>query len=85
MALNGARAFKRAVARNVRRAKTLDFGSGNGAASAVSAAKRRDLRVFVWTVDSREEMEWLVGSGVDGVITNRPGMLGDIVERRRKS
>ena len=36
------------------------------------------MNVFTWTIDEEDEMEWLVRAGVDGVITNRPGMLARI-------
>lgn len=38
-----------------------------------------DLAVHVWTVDDRKEMEELVELGVDGIITNRPTLLADVL------
>lgn len=38
-------------------------------------ATRRKLAVNVWTVDDEAEAERLVGLGVQGIITNRPGSL----------
>ncbi len=38
-------------------------------------ARRRDLRVNVWTVDDASEAQRLVRLGVHGIITNQPGFL----------
>ncbi len=67
MALNGDAAFKRAVHRNVRISRWLGRRG--------ELKRRKDIDVFVWTVDDWREMSWLVSSGVDGVITNRPALL----------
>ena len=44
-------------------------------ASLVAWARRRGLRVNVWTVDDPAEARRLIGLGVHGIITNRPGAL----------
>jgi len=28
--------------------------------------------IFVWTIDDPQHMEWLISSGIDGIITNKP-------------
>jgi glycerophosphoryl diester phosphodiesterase len=48
----------------------------------VAAAHRRDLPVHVWTVNERTEMELLLDIGVDGIMTDRPAVLKDVLERR---
>jgi glycerophosphoryl diester phosphodiesterase len=43
-------------------------------------ARERGYRVNAWTVDEPAEMERLVALGVDGIITNRPDVLRQILE-----
>ncbi len=47
----------------------------------VSSAQRRGLDVHVWTVNDRESMERILSRGVDGIITDRPDLLLDILGR----
>jgi len=39
----------------------------------VARAHARGHRVFVWTVDAPDDVEFVLGLGVDTIITNRPG------------
>lgn len=48
----------------------------------VAAAHRHGLQVHVWTVDETAEMDRLLDLGVDGIMTDRPGVLKDVLERR---
>jgi glycerophosphoryl diester phosphodiesterase len=48
----------------------------------VRAAHQRDLPVHVWTVDDEDEMDRLLDLGVDGIMTDRPGRLRDVLTRR---
>ena len=48
----------------------------------IAAARRRGLEVQVWTVNEEPEMERLIELGVDGIITDRPGLLKDVLRRR---
>jgi glycerophosphoryl diester phosphodiesterase len=41
-------------------------------ADYVAKAHARGHRVFVWTVDEPEDVSYVLGLGVDGIITNRP-------------
>ena len=43
-------------------------------------AKERGYRVNAWTVDEPAEMKRLIALGVDGIITNRPDVLREILE-----
>jgi glycerophosphoryl diester phosphodiesterase len=48
----------------------------------VAAAHRWGLQVHVWTIDDAGEMERLLDLGVDGIMTDRPGVLRDVLTRR---
>jgi glycerophosphoryl diester phosphodiesterase len=42
-------------------------------------AHTRGLKVLVWTVDAPELMRLLIGCGVDGIMTNYPARLQDVL------
>ncbi|MDU0294863.1 glycerophosphodiester phosphodiesterase [Saccharothrix longispora] len=48
----------------------------------VRAAHRRNLEVHVWTVDTDTEMRALLDLGVDGLVTDRPDRLRDVLRDR---
>jgi glycerophosphoryl diester phosphodiesterase len=48
----------------------------------VAAAHRRGLPVHLWTIDDEAEMARLLDLGVDGIMTDRPGELRSVLERR---
>ena len=48
----------------------------------VTAAHARGLQVHVWTVDTEEEATTLLDLGVDGIMTDRPAMLREVLEKR---
>jgi glycerophosphoryl diester phosphodiesterase len=41
----------------------------------IAACHDSAIKVYVWTVDAEEEMKTFVDWGVDGIYTNKPGML----------
>jgi glycerophosphoryl diester phosphodiesterase len=45
----------------------------------VQEAHSLGIKVFVWTPDSRNDMQRLIEMGVDGIITNRPDILLSIL------
>ncbi len=51
-------------------------------ARTVARAHRRGLHVHVWTVDEPEEMHRLLDLGVDGLMTDRPAVLKQILVER---
>ena len=48
----------------------------------VQCAHGRGLQVHVWTIDDEDEMEHLLDLGVDGLMTDRPSVLRDVLQRR---
>jgi glycerophosphoryl diester phosphodiesterase len=48
----------------------------------IEAAHARSLQVHVWTVDSEAAATEMLDLGVDGVMTDRPGMLRDLLVGR---
>jgi glycerophosphoryl diester phosphodiesterase len=49
----------------------------------IEAAHRFDREVFVWTVNEEREMERLLDLGVDGLITDFPARLAEVVRQHR--
>jgi glycerophosphoryl diester phosphodiesterase len=43
------------------------------------------IQVHVWTINDEEKMSALLDLGVDGIITDHPERLADLIERRRVS
>ena len=48
----------------------------------IAAAHRRGLPVHVWTVNDPARMERLLDQGVDGLMTDRPVVLKEVLQRR---
>ncbi len=48
----------------------------------VRAAHRRRIQVHVWTIDDADEMTRLLNLGVDGIMTDRPQVLKDVLLAR---
>ncbi len=48
----------------------------------VHTAHALDLAVHVWTIDEPDEMDRLLELGVDGIMTDRPAVLRDVLVRR---
>ena len=49
----------------------------------VEAAHRLGREVYVWTVNAEAEMEQLLDLGVDGLISDFPARLAEVIRRRR--
>jgi glycerophosphoryl diester phosphodiesterase len=48
----------------------------------VVAARRRGIEVHVWTIDEPGQMNDLIDLGVDGLMTDRPAVLRDVLRGR---
>jgi glycerophosphoryl diester phosphodiesterase len=48
----------------------------------VRAAHRRRLPVHIWTIDEADEMRHLLDLGVDGIMTDQPAVLKDVLVAR---
>ena len=48
----------------------------------IDSAHAHGLQVHVWTVNNRSEMAELLDLGVDGIITDRPDVLKEVLEDR---
>ncbi|WP_424923360.1 glycerophosphodiester phosphodiesterase [Actinocrispum wychmicini] len=48
----------------------------------ITAAHRRGMEVHVWTIDDATQMNQLLDLGVDGLVTDQPGILRDVLRAR---
>lgn len=61
---------------------TARFGVPVVTARVVATAHELGLDVHVWTIDEAEEMDRLLDLGVDGIVSDRPTLLRDVLRRR---
>lgn len=48
----------------------------------VETARERSIDLHVWTIDDRDEMNGLLDLGVQGIMTDRPSVLRDVMVER---
>ena len=53
-------------------------------ARTVRAARELSVPLIVWTINDRGEMEDLLDLGVDGIITDRPDLLRELLDERSR-
>ncbi|MEY3734528.1 MAG: hypothetical protein RL347_1887 [Actinomycetota bacterium] len=58
------------------------FGVDLATSSFIDRARARGLSVDVWTVDDPAEMSRLLDLGVDGIMTDSPSILRDVLDNR---
>jgi glycerophosphoryl diester phosphodiesterase len=63
-------------------AEAVHLWKGLAEADTVDAAHAAGLAVHVYTVDAPAEMRTLVGRGVDGLFTNRPARMREVLAER---
>ena len=51
----------------------------------VDAVHAAGAHLHLWTVDDPEDMERFLALGVDGIVTDRPDLLNDVVEERKRA
>lgn len=48
----------------------------------IEQAHTRGIAVHVWTINEREEIEWLIELGVDGIFTDEPALMREVLSER---
>jgi glycerophosphoryl diester phosphodiesterase len=57
-------------------------GIGIVSPAFITKAHNNQLAVHVWTIEERAQMEQLIDQGVDGIMTNRPTLLEEVLEEK---
>lgn len=60
----------------------VQFGVTLADRSFVEACHERNLQVHIWTIDDPAEMNRLIDLGVDGLMTDKPAVLKEVLEAR---
>jgi glycerophosphoryl diester phosphodiesterase len=56
------------------------FGLSLSHKAIIRNAHRHNIAVHYWTIDDPEEMRRLIDNGADGIMTNRPSVLKEVIE-----
>lgn len=49
----------------------------------IQAAHKKGIAVMVWTINDEETMNWLLDLEIDGIFTDDPQLMLDVLEKRR--
>lgn len=60
------------------------YGVRLATAELVTAAHRHGIAVHFWTINDRAEMEYLIDIGADGIITDYPHRLKEVLDSRTR-
>lgn len=60
----------------------VQFGVTLGNKSFVDTCHANGLQVHIWTIDDPDEMNRLLDMGVDGLMTDKPALLKQVLEAR---
>ena len=63
---------------------TLSLREGTVTPQEIRAARQGDYALHVWTVNNRRDMHRFIDMGVDGIITDVPAMLTDVLAERER-
>ena len=50
----------------------------------ISRAHEKGIKAWVWALDTEQEMEGFLNLGVDGIITNHPDRLIQILRKKTR-
>jgi glycerophosphoryl diester phosphodiesterase len=69
---------------NMFRADTdfLSLASGIVNADVIAAARKRKMKVHVWTVNTADNMSYFINLGVHNIITDHPAKLAAVIDQR---
>ena len=59
--------------------RILDVRRSSVTRANAALARQEGIRVLVWTANNQEEMKRLIGLGVDGIITDHPDQLIELL------
>ncbi len=65
---------------NVLQIPTEQFGINLSSKRFISMANKHNVAVHYWTIDDPDEMRRLINNGADGIMTNRPSVLKQVLD-----
>jgi glycerophosphoryl diester phosphodiesterase len=48
----------------------------------IEKAHKKKIKIHVWTINEKKDMERLIKLGVDGIITDHPDLLNEVINKR---